>query len=92
MENDVNSSFNNFLSATNKVIDKHAPLRKITKSEIKQKYKPWITKGMIKSIQRKNKLYNKYVRCKDPAVKTTTHNECKELKNKIIIKLLYNKI
>ena len=83
VENDANSSLNNFLSATNEATDKHAPPRKLTKSKFKQKYKPWTTKGIVKSIEHKNKLFNKYLRFKDPAVETTTHNEYKELKNKI---------
>ena len=32
-------------------------------------YKPWITNGIVNSISRKNKLYNKYTKTKDNAQK-----------------------
>ena len=33
------------------------PLKLLSRSEQKQKHKPWITKGLLKSIKHKNKLY-----------------------------------
>ena len=37
----------------------HAPLKPLSKRKIRQRKKPWMTKGIIKSISTKNKLYAK---------------------------------
>ena len=42
---DADLSFINFLRLFYRVPDKHAPIKKITKREIKEKTKPWVTKG-----------------------------------------------
>ena len=39
-------------------VDKHAPRRKKSKREIKFRMNPWISRGLKKSIDRKNKMYN----------------------------------
>ena len=47
--NNVNCAFNNILESTNNIIDKYTPSRKITNEEYNRKYKPWITRGILKS-------------------------------------------
>ena len=49
----------------NSLLEKHAPLKQITKKEIKTKSKPWITTGILTSIRNKNKIYNKFCKAKD---------------------------
>ena len=54
-----------FFNALNKTIDKHAPLKPISKGKIKQLSKPWITKAKRCSIKIKYALFysgdkNKY--------------------------------
>ena len=66
--------------STSKVIDEYIPLRKITKNEFKRRYKPWISKGILITINRKNKLYKKYIKCADNDSKLLTFNEYKTLK------------
>ena len=41
------------------IMDKYIPLKKITNKEYKRRYKPWISKGILKSIIRKNNLLKK---------------------------------
>ena len=53
--NDTDKMFSSFYK-TNKIINKHAPLKSISKRKSKQLLKPWITKGLLKSIKVKNKL------------------------------------
>ena len=36
-----------------KVIDKNAPLKKLTKEELKWPIKPWITKGILTSVKKR---------------------------------------
>ena len=54
---DVNSVFSSFYNKFNKLINKHAPMKTISNRKAKQFSKPWITKGLRKSIRVKNKLY-----------------------------------
>ena len=58
--NDVNAMFDSFYSKISQVIDKHVPLKKLTKNEIKFNSKPWITPGLEVSIRKKNRLFKKY--------------------------------
>ena len=46
------------------VIDKNAPLRYLSNREIKRKDKPWITKGIRKSISEKNRLLKTFLKNK----------------------------
>ena len=55
--NNVDQSFSAFYSKLNKTIDKHAPIKPLSTRKAKQRTKPWITKGLIKSIKIKNKLF-----------------------------------
>ena len=51
------------LSVTFKsIIDKHAPLRTMSRKELRLNKKPWITKGILISIKTKNKLFKKFVK------------------------------
>ena len=46
-----------FLSTFSNIVNNHAPLKLLYRSEQNRKYQPWITKGLLKSIKHKNKLY-----------------------------------
>ena len=62
----ADTSLENVLQAINTLFDKHAPLKQLTKREIKTKSKPWLTTGILKSILHiKNKIYNKFYKVKD---------------------------
>ena len=52
--NKISSSFYNKL---NKIVNKHAPFKTISKRRKKKLSKPWITKGIRTSIKIKNRLY-----------------------------------
>ena len=54
---DVNSVFSSFYNKYNKLINKHAPMKTISKRKAKLLSKPWITKGLRISVRIKNKLY-----------------------------------
>ena len=94
--NDPNYSFNNFELSINNVIDKHMPLKKMSKKGLKFLNKPWITLGIRKSIKRRESLYRKFIKAKNPVSKEQHHNNYKELRNQIVLlcreskKLHYN--
>ena len=71
--NSVDDQFSSFYKQLNKVVQKHAPLKVVSKRKIKQLAKPWITKGIRTSIKIKNRLY-----------KTGNCSEYKSYRNKII--------
>jgi hypothetical protein len=54
----VDNKFSNFYNKLNEIINKHAPLRPISKRRLKQMNKPWITSGIRKSIKVKNQLFH----------------------------------
>ena len=78
-ENDINEIFDSFYSITTNTIDKHAPLKKLSKKEAKFQSKPWISQGIQKSIKTKNKLFNCYLRNKSQS----NHSKYKMYRNKL---------
>ena len=48
------SAFDNFVACISYMIDKHAPLKRLSRKQQKLVKKPWITKGILTSIQKKN--------------------------------------
>ena len=91
IENDGERSLDNLLTKINKLIDKYAPLRKITRSEFKQTRKPWITSGILTSIKNKDKLYHKYINTKNTHTRSIILAEYKALKNRINVLIFYSK-
>ena len=91
VDNDAEKSMNNLLKLTDRIIDTYYPLHKLTKKEFKQTLKPWITTGILNSIQRKDELFRKYLACKDNIIKTNIHNEYKALKNRITSLIHFSK-
>ena len=82
--NDPNFSFNEFERKLNSIIDKHMPMKKLTKKEINHQHKPWITPGIKKSIKRRDALYKKFIKIKNPIIKGEYHAKYKELRNVIV--------
>ena len=62
----VNDIFQSFYSHVARIIDKHAPMRKLSKKEIKSLSKPWISTGLKVSIKKRDKLYKRYLLSRDP--------------------------
>ena len=77
----VNNSFETFIKTMNSLLDKHIPLKKISKYKLKFKEKPWITTAIKKSIEIKNKLFSKYINSKNELIKNYYHNEYKTYRN-----------
>ena len=74
----ANDAFNNLFESTSRVIDDYMPNK-----EFRRRYKPWISKGILISINRKNKWYNKYIKCKNNELKIRIFTEYKTLKKQI---------
>ena len=55
--NDPNKQFSTFYDRLNKLVNKHAPLKRLSKRKSKQFKKPWITKGIKITIRKKNEYF-----------------------------------
>ena len=60
-------------------MNKHLPLRKLSRREVKFNSKPWITKALRKSINHNNTLYGHFIRTKS----TNSHHKYKTYRNKL---------
>ena len=67
-EGNVNTTLNKFINELEKVIDKHSPFKKLNKKLMSALQKPWVTKGIIKAINIKNKIHKKFIKANDPNV------------------------
>ena len=56
---DVNEQFNDFYFKLKGCVDRHAPMKKLNRNEIKFSNKPWINTGLRKMIINKNKLFKR---------------------------------
>ena len=65
----VDLSFQNFYSKIDSLVEKHAPLHKLTQKQVKTLCKPWITKGIQIAIHKRNKLQKLFLNSKDPKLK-----------------------
>ena len=81
---DVNHSFRKFLNIIETLLDTYAPLSPLSKADQKRKLKPWITKGLLTSIKKKNQIYKKFCRAKNDQNKHTLHEEFKKYRNTIL--------
>ena len=55
--NDIDKIFSTFYNKLNEIVNRHAPMKLLSRRKIKQFSKPWITRGIRSSIKVKNKLF-----------------------------------
>ena len=81
-QNNVNTTFENYLNTVNTLTDSNVPLKKLNKKQKKFQQKPRITKGIQNSIEKKNKILKKcikYDNCKEKIF----HQEYKAYRNSL---------
>ena len=71
--------FKSFYSNFSRIIDKHIPVKQLSRREIKLKSKPWISNALRKSIKINNNCYKKYLKTKSPYY----HTKFKLYRNKL---------
>ena len=64
-EKNLNEKVQEAINTLNKIVDKHAPIKLASQSKQRQLNKPWLTKGILKSVNRKQKMYRTYFLSKD---------------------------
>ena len=75
----VHNGFYGFIHIFQKIINKHAPLRKLSRQEKQLQAKPWITRGLLTSIKNKNRMFRKCYKRKDAKLIA----QCKKCTNKL---------
>ena len=63
-DSDPSAMFDSFYSTISEIIDKHIPVKQLSKKELKFQSKNWISPAMKVSIHVKNSLYKKYLKTK----------------------------
>jgi hypothetical protein len=79
---------NTLIGTLQDITDKHAPIKRISNTKKKTTKKPWITKGILISIKKKQKLFktnflrNKYQNIKQYKIYNNKLNKIKETAQK----------
>ena len=80
LDKNIDDAYDSFLEETEKLINKHFPLAKVSKRKLKQQIrKPWISNDLMRQINYKNKLHKKSKTEKDMNIKNELANEHKIL-------------
>lgn len=58
-EDDPNEAYNNFISEFSRICEVCFPLKIIKGKQMNKFYSPWLSRGLLKSISKKNSLYKK---------------------------------
>ena len=80
---DVDFSFSKFFETFNNLLQKQAPIKKLSNKDKKTMKKPWITKGIQKSIEKRNRIYRKCIRTKNSTKKEEMHNLFRSYRNSL---------
>ena len=81
---DSDYSFNRLILTVDSILDKHMPWKKMNKKDFKLESKPWITRGILRSIKQRDTLLKKYIACPEGDRKNELHRRYKILRNRIV--------
>ena len=70
---DPNHSIEKLISIVNKKLDKHAPYKMFSQKSKEAPKRPWMTKGILKSISKRDNIHKKYVRSKNEVNKVALY-------------------
>ncbi|MEM6812720.1 MAG: hypothetical protein AAF549_09675, partial [Pseudomonadota bacterium] len=90
-KNDSEASFNSFLDNFNSLFDKHVPLRRLTKRQIKLRNKPWITNGLLTSMKIRDSILCDLNNTADSNLKAFLQSRYKFYRNRIVSLLRLSK-
>ena len=78
-------SLTHFYNKITKLLDEMAPFKKLTKKEVGLLQKPWITKGILKSMSKRDIYHKDFVTEKNPIKKSRLEKLYKTYRNMIVI-------
>ena len=73
------------------LLDQMAPYRKLTKNETRLKQRPWITKGLLVSMRKRDDLLKRMSKEKNPILKLQLDDSYKKYRNSITMLLKQSK-
>ena len=90
---DTNLKFNNFLWSVEDCVERHAPIKKLNKNQVKRSMKPWITNEIINMIGHRDRLFhqkkdnppNQRIKSAYNLFRNHVTREIKKAKNSIIM-------
>ena len=85
---DTTEMFDKFYAKVSNVINRHLPLKPLTRKESKFQTKPWITQGLKTSISNKNRIYRHYLKTRT----CYSHTKFKRYRSKLNHLLKLSKI
>ena len=77
----TNDQFDLFMARVKVILDSNVPLKCFSRNETRLKMRPWITKGILKSIKTRNKMFKKL--CKGNFEDTELHQYFRKYRNKV---------
>ena len=79
--NDPNISLDIFLKSVKSIFDRHVSLIRVTKRMEKPYKYPKPTRDILVSFKKKNKIFHRFCRAKDPERKKSLHETLKKYRN-----------
>ena len=80
----VNELADCFLATFTEVVDQFAPKRNASRKERKIRSKPWISRGLLKSIQTKNRLFKQLLRNRDNSILSGKYKTYRNTLNRLL--------
>ena len=80
----VNELADSFLAKFTEVVDQFAPKRNASRKERKIRSKPWISRGLLKSIQTKNRLFKQLLRNRDNSISSSKYKTYRSTLNRLL--------
>ena len=90
----VNELADSFLATFSEIVDQFAPERNASRKERKIRSKPWISRGLLKSIQTKNRLFKQLLKNRDNSILSSKYKAYRNTLTRLLRrakKLIYNK-
>ena len=76
-------AFNSFYATIEKLLDEMAPVKRLTRRELKTFKKPWITFGLLKSMSERDKIYKLFLKEKNSDEKSKLWLDYRQKRNLI---------
>lgn len=81
----VDTTFDNFFKVIENLLDFHAPIKQSSSKKHNEKFNsPWMTCGIVHSIEVRNRLYRSFLHCKNPTQKAVHRENYKRYRNRIV--------
>ena len=81
---DPDYSFNQFYIKLQNLIEVYVPLKRLSNKQLKYKSKPWITQGIKKSMQKRDRLLRKFMKEKRIDERSFFYERYRQYRNRLV--------